>query len=96
MKRRPLIVHACAVFAAEIAVIATAIPAASVAAAVVLFAALFVLVIADMWLFRRLESREKSLLALVEKCAADQDCAYFEDLVPDDVLAAAGLKRGAA
>jgi hypothetical protein len=44
----------------------------------------------------RLESQTKAFVALVEKCAMDQDCAYFEDLVPDDVLAAAGLKRGAA
>lgn len=99
MKCRSLVVHACVVFAAELAAVVAvgiAITAgAPLPATVALVAALVVLAIADLWLTLRLQSREKSLLALVERCAMDQDCAYFDDLVPDDVLAAAGLKRGA-
>lgn len=94
MKRGPIIVHAVVVLAAELLLLAAVIASGpSVAAALLAGAGLIAFAIEDMWLFMRMQSREKALIALVKKCAMDQERAYFEPLVPADVLAAAGLEK---
>lgn len=47
-----------------------------------------------MELYRRQRDRQRdSFIALVRKCAMDQERSYFEPFVPDEILAAAGVEQ---
>ena len=95
MTLRSLIISAAVIAAAEVTVVVTAVVSVPMPAMLVIVTAVFAFAVAAGLTVNRLESQTKAFVALVEKCAMDQDVDYFADLVPDDVLAAAGLKRGA-
>lgn len=92
LKTWPVIVYACVVAAGQIAVIAAGVLAGpDLAPALLLGGGIAVWAVAGLWLGMRMTFREKALIALVEKCAIDQNRAYFEHIVPADILAAAGV-----
>lgn len=92
----PVLIYACAVFAGQLSIVAAGFLAeVDVVPAVLIAAGIVASALAGLWVDMKVTSREKALLALVKKCAIDQNRAYFEDIVPADILAAAGLSAQA-